>query len=247
MALIFMGRFKDMGASREARKPRAFANPQEAQRYARTMAAKDRQESEAVGVFQSAEARLRECDRPAEAADAGWGLWPAPLGLTEALLPKLAHVPRTDVVVTGVLGRLPDGSTRLYRGKPDPANPDDLTDCTAAELSTWLAGHRDAALTLQVKVTATVNALHEGTIVEILNHELAAHVEPFADFLGAETDAPGTGVLGTAVEQHEMLHAGNPRYRLIGARYVTRYADAQSYRNRMQMDTDARATLPPGV
>ncbi|MFJ9434282.1 hypothetical protein ACIRQY_32125 [Streptomyces sp. NPDC101490] len=247
MTLFFTGRFQDAGASRQTRPERTFEDPREAQRYQKTMEARALQEVETVRVFQEAADRFRDCDRPAEAADAGWGLWPAPLGPTEALLPKLARVPRTDVVVMGALDRLPGGSTRLYKGKPGPTNPDDLTDHSAGELSAWLADHPDEALTLYVTVSITPTALQEGTVVEILNHELAAHGEPFADFLIAESHAPGTGVLGTAVEQHGLLHTGNPRYRLIGARYVTRYADAQSYRNRMRMDTYARATLPPGV
>ncbi|MFE3068503.1 hypothetical protein [Streptomyces sp. NPDC059247] len=247
MTLFFTGRFQDAGAPQETKPERTFEDPTEARRYRRTMEAKALQEAETVRVFQEAAVRFRHCDRPAEAADAGWGLWPPPAGPAEALLPKLARVPRTDVVVMGTLDRLPQGSTRLYKGKPGPTNPDDLTDRSAAELSTWLADHPGEGLTLYVTVSVTVNTLREGAVVEIINHELAAHAEPFADFLVAESNAPGTGVLGTAVEQHELLFTGNPRYRLIGARYVTGYDDAESYRNRMLMDTYARATLPPGV
>ncbi|MEU5398249.1 hypothetical protein ABZ348_02970 [Streptomyces sp. NPDC005963] len=247
MALIFTGRFKDVGASWGTRATNIHDDPREAERYERVMAAKLRKDTETVRVFQEAEARFRECDGPAGEADAGWGLWPEPLGPAEALLPKLARVPHTDVIVTGVPDRLPEGATRLYRGRPGPANPDDLTDLTAAGLSTWLTGHPAAALTLYVTVSVTEQTLHPGAIVEILNHELAAHAEPFADFLVAEASAPGTGVLGTAVEQHTALRTGNPRYRLIGARYVTRYDDAHAYRTRMELDRNARATLPPGV
>ncbi|WP_441249501.1 hypothetical protein [Kitasatospora sp. McL0602] len=200
-------------------------------------------------IFQAAQAELALCDRPAAAADAVWGLWPAPAILGATMLGKLANIPGANVVVRGAQGRMPVGETELI-GVPAGGQQQDLTAETAGSLRVWLAAHPGAALTVVVKLTTSASTRFAGTIVEILNHELAAHAEPYADFLIAEAAAPGTGVLGTAAQQHLALAAGNPRYRLIGAEYVTTHLGADQaprYRARMAQDTVANATLPPGV
>lgn len=196
-------------------------------------------------VFQAAQAQFALCDRPAAAADAAWGLWPAPPVLAGTIRAKLANVPGTDVVVSGKKGRMPVGSTQLLG--PGGQN---LTGLTAAALRAWQGANPGAPLVILVELTTTTTTTAAGVIVEILNHELAAHAEPFADFLIAEAANPGTGLLDTAAQQHTALNLGNPRYRLIGAEYVTTHQAADQaprYRIRMAQDTVANATLPPGV
>ncbi|RAJ46829.1 hypothetical protein K353_00030 [Kitasatospora sp. SolWspMP-SS2h] len=201
-------------------------------------------------AYQAAQAQLTLCDRPAAAADAAWGLWPAPAVLGATLLGKLANVPGANVVVRGARARMPVGDTQLIGVPAGGQQQHNLTAETAGSLRTWLAANPGAALTIVVNVTTGSSTTFAGTIVEILNHELSAHAEPYADFLIAEAAAAGTGVLDTADQQHQALAAGNPRYRLIGAEYVTTHPAADQaprYRTRMAQDTVANATLPPGV
>ncbi|MFC1431541.1 hypothetical protein ACEZDB_12895 [Streptacidiphilus sp. N1-3] len=142
------------------------------------------------------------------------------------------------------------GSTELIAIPHGTTDQHILTQETAAGVRHWLGANPGAAVGIKVEVVATPSTLFAGTIVEILTHELAAHAEPFADFLIAEAAQAGTGVLDTEDQQHLALHQGNPRYRLIGAEYVTRYVAADQaprFRVRMQQDTKANATLPPGV
>lgn len=200
-------------------------------------------------VYQAAQAQLTLCDRLAGAADAAWGLWPAPAILGATMLGKLANVPGANVIVHGAQKRMPVGETQLI-GVPAGGQQHDLTSETAGSLRAWLAANPGAALSIVVKVTTGASTTFAGAIVEILNHELSAHAEPYADFLIAEAAAPGTGVLGTADQQHQALAAGDPRYRLIGAEYVTTHLAADQaprYRTRMAQDTVANATLPLGV
>ncbi|MEU1351515.1 hypothetical protein ACFYPA_13210 [Streptomyces sp. NPDC005775] len=200
-------------------------------------------------VYQAAQAQLTLCDRLPAAADAAWGLWPAPATLGTTLLGKLGAVPGANVIVHGSQKRLPVGATQLI-GVPAGGEQHDLTEETAASLRAWLAANPGAALSIVVKLTTSPRTTFAGTIVEILNHELSAHAEPYADFLIAEAAAPGTGVVGTADQQHQALATGDPRYRLIGAVYVTTHLAADQapcYRTRMAQDTVANATLPPGV
>lgn len=200
-------------------------------------------------VFQAAQAQLTLCDRLPAAGDAAWGLWPAPAILGATMLGKLGAVPGADVVVHGSQKRMPVGGTELI-GVPVGGQPHSLTSETAGSLRAWLAANPGAALRILVTMTTGASTTFAGTIVEILNHELSAHAEPYADFLIAEAAAPGTGVLGTVDQQHQALAAGDPRYRLIGAEYVTTHPAADQaprYRVRMLQDTVANATLPPGV
>lgn len=201
-------------------------------------------------VYQAAQAQLTLCDRLPAAGDAAWGLWPAPAILGATLLGKLGAVPGADVIVHGAQKRMPVGETQLIGVPAGEQQQHDLTGETAGSLRAWLAAHPGAALSIVVKLTTSPRTSFAGTIVEILNHELSAHAEPYADFLIAEAAAPGTGVVGTAAQQHQALAAGDPRYRLIGAVYVTTHLAADQapcYRTRMAQDTVANATLPPGV
>ena len=200
-------------------------------------------------VYQAAQAQFSAVDQPAAPADGQWGLWPAST-LGVALLTKLANVPSTKVVINGQVKNMPVGSTQLFGVAAESTAREDLTLLTATELRAWAAKNQGARSLVLVQVQTSRSTGFAGTIVEILNHELSAHAEPYADFFVAEAAHPGSGVLSTEDQQHQGLHAGNPRYRLIGARYVTGYrADDQAprFRVRMQQDTRANATLPPGV
>ena len=200
-------------------------------------------------VYQAAQAEFTAVDRPAAQVDAGWGLWPAPR-LGTALLTKLANVPSTNVVINGKKKNMPVGSTQLFGVAAESTAREDLTLLTTAELQAWAAKNQGARYVILVEACTSTSTGYAGTLVEILNHELSAHAEPYAHFFIAEAARPGSGVLDTEDEQHKRLNTGNPRYRLIGARYVTTYlADDQAPRSRVRMmqDTRANATLPRGV
>lgn len=215
-------------------------------------------------VWRTAYQQLVSVDRVANERDAGWGLWHVlPDGdeegllwsvqqeLTERLLDKLGRVPRTDVIVHGMRRSRPVGSTKLFGVLPQPATEMvDLTDWTADQLREWIEAHLGAQFRILVEVNTSAATELPGYIVEILLHELAAHAEPFADFLVAEDLMPGLGSLTTEAEQHRELFTGNPRYRLMGAEYVTRYPEdphGPCFRKRMLMDDVANATLPSGL
>jgi hypothetical protein len=200
-------------------------------------------------AYQQAQAEFLGIDTPSVLADAAWGLHPIPR-LTVGMTAKLANVPQTTVNVRGVAGRMPTGSTSLFGTPAIGGNPVDLTMVTAVAAAGWVAANPGAAYVIAVDITTGNSTRFAGTIVEILNHELSAHAEPFADFLIAELAAPGTGVWETVDVQHARLGTGDTRYRLIGARYVTGFHGADQeprYRVRMSQDNIANATLPPGV
>jgi hypothetical protein len=215
-------------------------------------------------VWQAAYQQVQAIDRVAGPADRAWGLWEPvdpeleALGmpnriqhlLDKRLLVKLDQVPGAHVLITSAAGRGGTGSTELFGKVPQAQEPVDLTGFTADELRHWRKAHSQAKLSIVVKVSAGISAITAGFLVEVLVHELAAHAEPFADFLIEEEAMEGFGTLDPVDVQHAKLHSGNPRYRLLGAGYVTTYQGADqgpAFRKRMLLDTIANATLPPGV
>lgn len=209
-------------------------------------------------IWMLAQAQLAAVDRAADPADARWGLWEEPAEdvllsvqdfLATPLLAKLGDVPDTQVVVLGTFGSKPGGATGLT-GVAQGGAEEDLTHGTADEIRAWRAANPGARFVVTVRVTAGEDMNWPGYLVEILVHELAAHAEPFADFLLAEDFIPGSGSLDTEKEQHRHLHAGNPRYRLLGACYLEQFpqeGNGPEFCSRMLMDTRARPTLPPGL
>ncbi|MEU6309997.1 hypothetical protein [Streptomyces sp. NPDC047014] len=206
--------------------------------------------------------QLQAVDRAAEPSDARWHLWqgidwdrlePLPQDeLVRPLLAKLADIPRTDVVVTGTRFGRPGGATGLLGTAGPGARPEDMSRWTGDEIRAWAARHPGRRFTLTVTVTLPVGRgpVRPGSVVEILVHELAAHAEPYADFLRAEDSVPGLGVLTSAAEQHRRLHTGTPRYQLLGACYLERFPgqdDGPAFCERALGDTAAEPSLPSNV
>ncbi|MET9696361.1 hypothetical protein ABZY31_05480 [Streptomyces sp. NPDC006529] len=209
-------------------------------------------------IWMLAHAQLTAVDRAAVPEDARWKLWEEPDGdtlvsvqdgLATPLLMKLGNVPDTQVVVYGSFGSKPGGGTCLS-GFTASGTEEDLTHATADEVRAWRETHPTGRFAIKVKVTADAELDWPGCLVEILVHELAAHAEPFADFLLAEDFVRGSGDLESEAEQHRRLHTGNPRYRLLGACYLEQFPEegnGPEFCARMLMDTQAEPTLPPGL
>lgn len=210
-------------------------------------------------IWMLARHQLEVADRAAKPEDVRWGLWEEPSQnsmaavpqdeLVVPLLEKLGDIPRADVVVLGTYESRPGGATGLL-GKPESGPQQNMSHCTEEEVRAWLAGNPTGRLLISVKVAAGRDTNWPGYLVEILVHELAAHAEPFADFLRMENSLPGIGSLGTEADQHQRLHTGNPRYRLLGACYLEQFPEegnGPEFCNRALLDTEAKATLPPGV
>ncbi|MGV9313747.1 hypothetical protein ACWDR0_16385 [Streptomyces sp. NPDC003691] len=234
-------------------------DPETERRQQAIAARKNANMAAATAAFQEAWTRFRACDRPAEPEDARWGLWPAPPGPATALVPRLESIPGVDVLIIGSLSGKAVGETQLLHRLPKraaggtdasagpPQEPEDLTRLTPDQVRHWLAAHPGESLYIKVTVETGTSLVEPGAIAEILNHELSAHTEAYADFFHTESAAPGTGTFGTAEEQHAELRAGLPRYRTIAGRYLTGYDDAWAFNRRRTLDDRALAALPEGL
>ncbi|MEV7728971.1 hypothetical protein AB0P15_30170 [Streptomyces sp. NPDC087917] len=208
-------------------------------------------------IWKRAHIQFLAADRAAEPKDAAWGLWdedPQAIAsvqdpLDQPLAAKLAGHRGVAVIVLGSYAPKPVGGTALL-GLTESGEPEPLTFATAGDVRAWRERNPGGRFAVKVGVQAHRDMRHPGFLVEILTHELAAHVEPFVDFLNAEDILPGIATLASEEEQHAELHTGNARYRLIGASYLERFPEEGSgpeFCVRMQMDTVANATLPPGI
>jgi hypothetical protein len=200
-------------------------------------------------AYEKARQQFTAVDRPVEEIDRQWDLYPNQ-SLEAALLTKLANVPQTTVNVIGATKGKPTGSTSLYAKPANSEEQTDLTMVSAENARQWITGNADARYLIRVEIYTGKSTRFPGTIVEILNHELSAHAEPFADYLTAELAIANSGVWESVEVQHDRLGQGDPRYMLIGARYMTTYLEADQaprYQVRRQQDTIAKSILPPQV
>jgi hypothetical protein len=175
-----------------------------------------------------------------------WGLTESMQALSTGLLAKVSAIQRTTVSLTARRGRTPSGSTELTGWSAGAET--NLTNLNRDAVLGWLKDATEPQFTIKVEVLVNRDTLFPGTVVEILNHELSGHAEPFADFLTAVLTNQ-EGVWESEEQQHSALKNGLPRYQLIAARYLTTCSEDDKYRYKTRASQDYRATpkLPKGV
>lgn len=205
------------------------------------------------GPHADALTQFQAIDRPLDAQDpATWGLAAHQTRLSVGLLAKLGRTPGATVQVLGLKGRMPTGGTTLtgYVGPlAAPTALVNLTSLAEADVRKWLKDKRGAAFLIKVEVFTSTSTGYAGTVMEILNHELSAHAEPFSDFISAVTADSAAGLWESEDDQHKRLKSGDARYQLIAARYLTDYpkeGQADRFKIRRTQDFRAYPALPPG-
>lgn len=166
-------------------------------------------------------------DEPATQEEVGeLGLTPEEAGaLQQGMIDKIGSIPNVTLLLKGTSGRMPSGYTKLWLTNPaGDGKPVNLTADSREkfdeEVNQVKGQGKEPEFCIEVAVMTSSRAKSPGRVVQILNHELSAHAEPFADFLIAYAKSTEGGSWETEDEQHERLTKGIPRYELLRNRYL---------------------------